>query len=523
MSEVSDPIARLDPINFELTEKELRQFVAATPVLISVLRITEQGFQLAWMSDNLRSVTGWSGVEKGKWNDWWIENIHPEDRPKVLESQSILCSDEHQELEYRFRRPEGSYLWIRDQRKLQRNHSVRPDEVIGTWTDISERKHLENQLAQAQKMEAIGVLAGGIAHDFNNMLTIIKGYTEVVLDDLAPDSPYRPDLEEVLKAGKQATSLTAQILAFSRKQVLQPAVLNLNDTVAEMRTMLCRLIGEDIELSTVTQPDLELISADPGQLQQIVMNLAVNAREAMPHGGKLNIATRTVCVDDVFRKLHPSAKANSYVMLEISDNGIGMDAVTQARIFDPFFTTKEIGRGTGLGMSIVYGIVSQSDGFISVQSEPGIGSTFRIFFPRAPRESIDTKDQSKMQFHAKESETVLLVEDEASVRTLAARILRAGGYNVIEASNGKKALDVIQAYSGKIHLVITDVIMPEMNGVELSRRMQAARPDIKALYVSGYTSDEIVSNGMLDSKTAFLQKPFTILSLLHKVREAICA
>jgi PAS domain S-box-containing protein len=394
-------------------------------------------------------------------------------------------------------------------------------QIVGLIRDITEYKRLQAQFMQSQKMEAIGVLAGGVAHDFNNLLSVIKGYTELLMEDLALDDPRRLDLEQIDKAGQQATSLARQLLAFSRKQMLQPKILSLNEAVAEMSTMLRRLIGEDVSLVVNIRPDTGSVYADPAQLQQIVMNLAVNARDAMPQGGKLIIETANAEFDDDYIGDHSIAKAGSYVMLAISDSGVGMDATTQARIFEPFFTTKEKGKGTGLGLSTVYGIVKQSNGFIWVYSEPGRGTTFKIYLPRAERQTAKDRADGKSESGSRGFENVLVVEDEASVRALACRILRNRGYAVLEASNGEEALKIAEEYAGEIHLLLTDVVMPEMNGRELASKIEAIRPGIKALYISGYTDNAIVHHGMLDSDVAFLQKPFTVDCLVRRVREAI--
>jgi two-component system cell cycle sensor histidine kinase/response regulator CckA len=387
--------------------------------------------------------------------------------------------------------------------------------------DITSRVRLEAQLLQAQKMEAIGVLAGGVAHDFNNLLSVIKGYAELLLEGIAPDDPRAQDLEKINKAAQHAASLTSQLLAFSRKQILQPKILNLNEIVMEMSTMLRRLIGEDIELLTITPPDLRLINADPVQIQQIVMNLAINARDAMPFGGILTIETKNADLDGNYNHGHSIMKSGPYVMMAISDNGSGMDPETQARIFEPFFTTKVQGKGAGLGLSTVYGIVKQSNGFIWVYSEPGKGTTFKIYFPRARDAAAGISDTSSPDLEMRGTETILVVEDESSVRTLASRILRDRRYKVLEASNGKEALEIAQSYQGEIHLVLTDVIMPGMSGGELVSKLESIRPGSKVLYVSGYTTDTVVHHGVLDSGVAFLQKPFSVNGLVSKVREVI--
>jgi two-component system, cell cycle sensor histidine kinase and response regulator CckA len=394
-------------------------------------------------------------------------------------------------------------------------------QIVGVLRDITEHKHLEAQFLQAQKMEAIGVLAGGVAHDFNNLLNVINGYSELVLEELPEDNPMHNDILQISQAGKRAKSLTSQLLAFGRKQILKPEILALNDAINSTHLMLCRLIPKNIELVMIAQPDLGLVYADPGQIQQVLMNLVVNACDAMPEGGKLTIETANVDYDEAYVRGHRAAKAGPYVMLAISDNGVGMDKETQARLFEPFFTTKGKGKGTGLGLSTVYGIVKQSEGFIWVYSEPGKGTTIKIYFPRAEGEMPKHQDEIKSEYKARGVETVLIAEDELSVRRLAARILRERGYTVLDASNGKEALDNAQRHDGEIHLVLTDVVMPVMGGKELVSRLASARPGIKALYVSGYTDNAIVHNGILDSDIAFLQKPFTVESLMHKVRKVM--
>jgi two-component system, cell cycle sensor histidine kinase and response regulator CckA len=393
--------------------------------------------------------------------------------------------------------------------------------IIGILRDITEYKRLQIQFMQSQKMEAIGLLAGGVAHDFNNLLTVIKGYSELLMRKLAQNDSRRRDLEQIMNAGQQAASLTTQLLAFSRKQILQPKVLSLNDSLDETGKMLRRLIGEDIDLVVITQPSLGLINADPGQIQQILLNLAVNARDAMPQGGKLTIETANAEFDDSYVRRHPIVKTGPYVMLSISDNGIGMDESTQSRIFEPFFTTKAQGEGTGLGLSTVYGIVKQSNGFIWVYSEVCKGTTFKLYFPRVQSAIPDMDNEQKPNREYRGAEIILVVEDDASVRELSCLILRDRGYTVLSASNGKEALAVAQEFSGHIHLVITDVVMPGMSGRDFVSQLEASRPGIKALYVSGYADHAIVHHGMLDANLAFLQKPFAAESLARKVREVI--
>jgi len=399
----------------------------------------------------------------------------------------------------------------------------KPYQVYTTFEDITDYKQLQAQFLQSQKMEAVGVLAGGVAHDFNNLLTVIRGYAEILLESLPPNSPMHGDVEQILKAGKQAASLTAQLLAFSRKQMLQPKALMLNDIIGDVGKMLRRLLGEDIDLVFRTQPDLGLIHADPGQIQQILMNLAVNARDAMPQGGKLIIETSNMNLHEEDARKYPFVKPGAYVMLSIRDNGIGMDAATQARVFEPFYTTKAPGEGTGLGLSTVYGIVRQSSGFILLDSEPEKGTTFRVYFPQVEGQAALLAEEQDTELAPGGGETLLIVEDDASVRALACRILRERGYTVMEASSGKDALATARACTRNIDLVITDVVMPEMSGAELASQLEATWPCIKILYVSGYANRGIEPQARLDPHAAFLQKPFTIDQLVRTVQSVIKA
>jgi PAS domain S-box-containing protein len=416
-----------------------------------------------------------------------------------------------------------------DKRTVSWNSVNRSDEsgeiieIIGIGADVTERRELEDQLRQSQKLEAIGQLAGGVAHDFNNMLTIIIGYSDLLLRGLGQNEPMRLKVEEIKKAGERASSLTRQLLAFSRKQVLQPKVLQLNSVVTGVDKMLRRLIGEDIELLTVLATELGSIEADPGQIEQVIMNLVVNARDAMPQGGKLTIETKNVYLDESYAKNHIAVTPGAYVMLAVSDTGTGMDEKTKAHIFEPFFTTKEIGKGTGLGLSTVYGIVKQSGGDIWVYSEMGEGTTFKIYLPQV--DGVVESDEARhvpaglLRGH----ETVLLAEDEEQVRQTTRTILEMDGYRVLEASGGSEALAIFKQHEGRIDLAITDVIMPQMSGQELAQSLKALCPDIKVLYVSGYTDDAIVRHGLLDEEIAFIQKPFTPEALSRKVREVLDA
>jgi len=379
----------------------------------------------------------------------------------------------------------------------------------------------EKQLWQSQKMEAVGRLAGGVAHDFNNLLTVIKGYTELMLTDLKPSDPLRPEMEEVQKAADRAAALTRQLLAFSRRQVLAAKVVNLNYLVEDMNKLLRRLLGEDIELAIKLADDLGCVKADPGQIEQVIMNLAVNARDAMPKGGKLTLETANLELDQAYSREHVMVKPGPYVMLAIADTGSGMDAETLSHVFEPFFTTKEQGKGTGLGLSTVYGIVKQSGGYIWPYSEPGMGTTFKIYLPRVGEMAEREQARAQVPPGLAGQETILLVEDEEGVRGLTRQLLQRHGYTVLEAEHGQDALLLCERYSGPIHLLLSDVVLAQMSGRELVERLVPLRPEMKVLYMSGYSDEAIVHHGVLKPGTAFLQKPFTTESLMRKLREVL--
>jgi signal transduction histidine kinase/ActR/RegA family two-component response regulator len=385
-------------------------------------------------------------------------------------------------------------------------------------TDITERRQLEEQLRQAQRMEAVGRLAGGVAHDFNNILTAILGYGDVLGTRLAPDDPRRADLEQILEAASRATELTRQLLAFGRKQVLQPVAIDLNHLVEKLHGMLRRLLGAHVELTTSPAPELGRVRADAGQIEQVIVNLAVNARDAMPGGGKLTIETRNVELD---LDSGLGVPAGPYVQLAVSDTGSGIDARIRAHIFEPFYTTKSVGKGTGLGLATVHGIVQQSGGAISVYSEPGRGSTFKIYLPRVADEPLVTPTSVARLAASTGSETVLLVEDDAPVRDLSRRALESRGYRVLVASDGAEGLRVAQAHAGAIDLLVSDVVMPVAGGPELAGNLRPLRPGLRVLFLSGYADTAFARSGELTREAAFLQKPFTPERLAQKVREVL--
>jgi nitrogen-specific signal transduction histidine kinase len=387
--------------------------------------------------------------------------------------------------------------------------------------DISQRKVLEEQLRQAQKLEAIGTLAGGVAHDFNNLLTIISGYSDFLISRFPPDDPTKAMLKEIQKAGERAASLTRQLLAFSRKQILEPKILNINAVVSDTEKMLRRLIGEDIAFTTVLEPTLGPVKADPGQIEQVIMNLVVNARDAMPQGGKLTIETAVVELDGQYAQRHAEVTPGKYVVLAVSDTGCGMDDKTKAHIFEPFFTTKGPGKGTGLGLATVYGIVKQSGGHVWVYSEVGKGSSFKIYLPFIREKASSGSSLPGSSKVPLGTETILLAEDEDAVRTITKHALAMFGYTVLEARNGIEAIRLCQQHQGPIHVIVSDVVMPELGGRQLVEMITSLKPDIKVLFLSGYTDDAVVRHGVLEAETAFLQKPFTPGALARKVREVL--
>ncbi|MBI3483637.1 MAG: PAS domain S-box protein, partial [Acidobacteria bacterium] len=452
----------------------------------------------------------------------WLNAIHPNDRERVWKT----CDEAERtgvaiQSEYQLRRHDGVYRHLSCRAVPVRINGGSIREWVGACTDVTEQIILAAQLRQSQKMDAIGQLAGGVAHDFNNRLGVIMGYTDLVMEALAPGHKSREQLEQVYKAAESAASLTSQLMAFSRKQVVAPKILNLNAVVSDTDKMLRRLIREDVHLVTVLSPSLGNVKADPGQIEQILMNLAVNARDAMPHGGKLTLETRSVGLDHEYANTHAAVPPGDYVLLAVTDSGTGMDEATKAHIFEPFFTTKEMGRGTGLGLATVYGIVKQCGGFIWVYSEPGQGTTFKIYFPRVHESAKEAAAAPHTPIAQQGTETVLVVEDEVALRELACEFLQLSGFVPLEARTPVEAIQIAERHKGPIHLVLTDVVMPGMGGRELAGKVKQQRPKIKVLYMSGYPDQAIFQHGVLERGVAFLPKPFSRYDLVRIVREIL--
>jgi PAS domain S-box-containing protein len=486
--------------------------------------IAELGMDGQWLyvSPQVETMFGYSV------DDWlanspsWTRHLHPDDRVVVEAAEEAAKRGERYQAEYRVIRKDGRIIWVSDTAVVVPGSDAHPL-MEGVIVDITDRKQLENQLQQARRMEAVGRLAGGIAHDFNNLLTIIKGYTELGLTRAKSQPEVRADLERIEDASERAAGLVRQLLAFGRRQVLQPKVLGLNAIVMGLDKLLRRLMDEGIEMKTIVAKHLGTIKADPGQVEQVIMNLVVNARDAMPNGGSLTVETENVELDEVYARDHATVRPGRYVMLAVSDTGVGMSADTIAHIFEPFYTTKESGRGTGLGLSTVYGIVKQSGGYIWVYSELGAGTTFKVYLPRVdePVEALPAKRAALPDRTG--TETILLVEDEPDLRELTRMALASRGYSVVEAVSPEEAERLAEQYGSKIHLLLTDVMMPGISGRELAKRLSARQPALRVLYMSGYTYNVIAQGGTLERGVAFLQKPFTPSGLIEKVREVLDA
>jgi len=451
----------------------------------------------------------------------WIQAVHPDDAGVVHETRQAIERGEPISRNFRVVRPDGTVRWVRARAFPVYNAGHELYREVALVEDITDLRRTEEQLLQAQKMEAVGRLAGGVAHDFNNLLTAILGYSELVLQDLGPDHASAADVKEIRAAGQSAESLTRQLLAFSRRQILQPQTLDLNRILTRVDALLRRIIGEDIELTMALATPLGRVSADPGQMEQVVLNLAVNARDAMPQGGRLTIETANVVLDDDYVAQHQSAGPGPHVMMAVTDTGTGMDEATQLRLFEPFFTTKEPGRGTGLGLATVYGIVTQSRGSIWVYSEVGHGSTFKVYLPVTAEEIPAVPSLETAPVALSGTETVLVVEDQVEARSVICETLRRRGYTVIEAVNGPDAIVKGRHAEMAIDVMLTDVVMPGMGGRRVAELIRSTRPGLKIVYMSGYTDSTIVGHGFLEPGVTFVQKPFATETLLRKIREVL--
>jgi PAS domain S-box-containing protein len=528
----------------------------------------DNGANELYVSRQIETLLGFSQREWLENPVLWFAQLHPDDRARWQADFAKTCTFGIDfRSEYRFLSRDGRVVWVLGQAKVVRDDSGHPLFLLGMAYDITEqkraeeaqrkandeleqrvrertaeliqvnaaledeiaerrraeeeRRHFEEALRQSQKMEAVGKLAGGVAHDFNNMLTVITGYSELMLTMLDQHDPLRDPIEHIRKAGERSAALTRQLLAFSRKQVLAPVVLDLNELVTNLEKMLRRLIGEDVNLVMDLERGLRAIKFDPGQLEQVLINLVVNARDAMPTGGQLIVTTANADVSAAQARANPDAREGPYSMLGVRDTGCGMDTATRARVFEPFFTTKGVGKGTGLGLSTAYGVITQSGGFIDVESEPGQGAFFKIYLPAVAQNAVIRQPRPSWDDMPHGTETVLLVEDEDVVRDLARCVLKLCGYQVLEAGNAGEALTRSEKHPATIDLLLTDVVMPQISGRELAERLAPLRPDMKVLFMSGYTDDAVLRHGLESAKVPFLPKPFTPQSLARKLRAVL--
>jgi PAS domain S-box-containing protein len=541
-------------IEHDRAKAELRAAEARYRTLVerlpAITYVAELGAGGPWhyVSPQIESMLGYSPAEWLSDPMNWMNHIHPDDREIALAAEKLF-QETHElfQAEYRMCARDGRLLWFRDEGVLLQQDDGQALLMQGVLYDITERKRLEDQLRHSQKMEAVGQLAGGVAHDFNNLLMLIQAHNEHLRDRFAADDPAHRDALAIEYAVTRAAALTSQLLAFSRKQVLRPKVLDLNAVLADVVKMLHRLIGENIDMKVVPAPSLGRVMADPSQMEQVILNLAVNSRDAMPQGGKLTITTRNVELDEDEARRHDGAPSGKYVLLTVSDTGDGMDTETQARMFEPFFTTKAPGKGTGLGLATVYGVVKHSDGWIWVDSEPGRGTTFQIYLPRVEEAAVDqsvvderpiektqvkqlpsqTREESECETAPslatapKGTETVLVVEDQDGIRDIVRESLRRNGYKVLIAVDGNEALQMAGAYPDPIHLLVTDLVMPNIGGRELAQRLTPLRPGMKVLFMSGYSEHSALDIEAASQSATVLQKPFSLDALVRQVRRVL--
>lgn len=505
------------------TQEKLNHFLAKSPAVLYSLKFEENGLVPAWISDNFGSLVGGSAP------DWYkqmptLDYVDVADRPALLTSLHTLLEGGVSSIEYRVKRTDGQTLWVRDDRKLLCDGAGQPAEIIGCWTDITQQRLLQDQLRQAQKMESVGQLAGGVAHDFNNLLMVIQGYVEMLLNTEQLPEPAAQSLRQVYGAAEKAGHLTRQLLAFSRKQMMRPQELDLNELIGAVSQLLIRTLGEHIRVRTDCAANLPSVLVDRSMIDQVIMNLAVNARDAMPDGGCLTLSTRVQDIDESYRRRQPEARRGRFVCLSVADDGCGIPSEHLSRLFEPFFTTKEAGKGTGLGLATVYGILKQHEGWVEVESEPKRGTTFRVFIPAAgaPTRAADPPISASHVQGGRE--TILLVEDEATVRELVCASLARYGYKIHAAASGAEAMNEWSARLADIDVLITDVVMPDgVSGWELARRMQTHKPDLRIVFISGYHAD-MTAMGFDPASTdrsIFLHKPFKPQELAEVVRTCL--
>ena len=510
-----------------LAEEALREseerFRQITESISEVFWLTTPDKQeIAYVSPGYETIWGRARDAVHASPQSWMDAIHPDDRDRVAQAAFTGQIAGTYDEQYRIVRPDGTIRWIRDRAFPVRDRDGQVVRVAGVAEDVTERRQLEAQLRQAQKMEAIGQLAGGVAHDFNNLLTVINGYSELLLDAVGDRPELREPVDEIRKAGERSASLTRQLLAFSRQQVLSPKILDVNEVVQDIDKMLRRLIGEDVALTTVLHHPLGSVKADRGQLEQVLLNLAVNARDAMPHGGELTIETREVELSEGFAASRPGVAPGRYIALAVTDSGVGMSDEVKRRLFEPFFTTKDPGKGTGLGLAVAHGFVKQSGGCVEVRSEPGAGACFTVYLPRVDARGASPADVDETGVgDARGTETILLIEDDDAVRALTKRVLQRCGYTVLDANRGTDGLRLAASYRLPIHLLITDVVMPGIPGRIVAEQIGASHPETKVLYVSGHTNDDVLRTGVLHDAVQFLQKPFAPAAIARKVREIL--
>ena len=508
-------------------KRRLRHLISVNPGVIYVL--FPETLEPKWVSPNIFDKFGYT-PEQAVTPDWWTDHLHPQDRDRARKKSDDILTAGHLVHEYRFYKKNGDIAWIHDSVEVLADENGNPMEIVGLWIDITEHKqlqqkheNLQNELHKMQKMESIGNLAGGVAHDFNNILTTILGNADLILYDLKEDASFYDNIVEIKKAGQRAAELTRQLLTFSRKEIRTPVLMNLNANLKDMEKLLIRLVREDIKIIMIPGHELWEIYMDASQMDQIIMNLVVNAQDAMPDGGSITIETQnTELAPGYFQDHNAADMSGDYVMLSVTDTGIGMDKNVQDQMFDPFFTTKSRTTGTGLGLSTVYGIVKQNQGHIWCYSKPGQGTCMKVYLPRAEKdaETVSYGEQDEADTLTG-TETILVVEDNELVRNLAVKALISYGYNVINACCSRDALKICTEFEGKIDLVLTDIIMPGMNGKELSEKINTMKPGVKVLFMSGYAQDVILQKGILPSKINFIQKPFFPKDLAKKVTEIL--